>query len=525
MKLNVLRLIIAAATLTILFTNCSTPLAPPDAALSHISSEADLIIVMKPAQLMEKADFEAIKQLDSYVENLERMQKNSPALSQIFADPSKAGIDLEKNIYSAYEVSPLGKGQETVTISLNLKDKAAFEKALQELDVKIEPASNGFQQSVPHPNFTVGWNEEVVLFVGGPEGMDAPARLTSLFELLPEESITQNRNLRECIAQSYDIALWVNGSFFFDRIPNMKESAMLMQYDEETLAANFLHNFITFETDAIETQTEYFIQPQLANDLDLLFRDGHNTNLVSQLPQENLSFLLTAALELKGFNQLMIEKYSKGVVQQSLEAFGVGFDEVLEATNGDIAVAGYDITALDSSIINEPQIIFATPIQKQATVDSLIKAAIAKDLIAPAGDNTFRLLNQKYQVETDSGTVEKQRERSGYVLFKENTIFITNSESLLDQLKNHEGGTGNLVDERQKIAQQYIFSLYTTGGHVLPGKNLFEELGLETVDIQTNRKSTTGLFKLPQRNQNSLKTIFEQIDTKEKMRDNPEKKI
>ena len=102
-------------------------------SLTAIPKDATSVTAVNINSLMQKADFEAVKNMDFYKESIAEAEKENPAMAEIMKDPKKSGIDLTKNIYVIQEYNLLesGNGSDDGTILMSIADVKAFEAMLQ----------------------------------------------------------------------------------------------------------------------------------------------------------------------------------------------------------------------------------------------------------------------------------------------------------------------------------------------------------------------------------------------------------
>ena len=189
MKTAFRNLAFAAASFLVL-ASCKKSVNFDDAAQA-IPKNATSVTAMNLPSLMQKADFESVKQMDFYKEAIADADKDNPTVASIMRDPKKSGVDFTKNVYFVqdYNLGGLdGYGAE-MTILMSLTDAAAFEAIVKsgKTDVKIETkdgvkyvinmpkpepenAADGMNFVVKRSNSFVAWTDKMAVVGGGTGG-------------------------------------------------------------------------------------------------------------------------------------------------------------------------------------------------------------------------------------------------------------------------------------------------------------------------------------------------------------------
>ncbi|MEN0005573.1 MAG: DUF4836 family protein [Bacteroidota bacterium] len=494
-----------------LFLNaCQTPISSADDSLNYIPAEANMVVALHLPTLMEKSDFSSVQEMGLFQHIIADMGEENPAMAAIFADPAKAGIDTDQHMYITYSLQPDLNEEERMSISMTVKDKSALEAHLKTRDVQYQNATN-FEHTDQIGPFMVGWNEEAVVFAGGGNTPDPQTYLASLFSLDTDQSIASNRNLRKCMSADFDIAVWMNGALFLERNPMLESMASLLEYDAETLAQNYLHNFVFFEEDKVETKTNYYIQPAIANDLDLLIRKAHQSDVVSQIPTEELDGIVTAALEPRGINQLIIEKHTKGFARSALGQLGLSMEDLLSTSNGDVVLAAYsrkDSTQQRSRL----SLLFGTKIENNQALDSLLAKATQAKLVQAVDEQTYELLSYEEYVQTDTGSVAVNNMLQGYIYQQEGYLFVVSNEFLLAQLQSGKVGQSAMIAAAQKAAKQEIFSFHGNILEFIPDQETSDAFPVKKTTILTNQKDTRGVFEIDTEGKNALEYLWQRAN-------------
>ncbi|MCB0613961.1 MAG: DUF4836 family protein [Phaeodactylibacter sp.] len=273
---------LSAILFSLLFTACQREAPVPDDSLQYLPASTAMVAAMRVRQLMDKADFKTIQQSEGYQEMIEEARNTNPVLAKVLEQPESSGVDLGKNIYLSTEIQE-GK-KPFMTISFSIADAQAFEALLKSVDIEAQPASDqGYQFISPSRNSTLAWNEEIAIIGISEEDTDVEAAIKRYLETAPEQSIAQNKNLRQALNKEFDVANWFSSDFLLDS-ELAKGSTALMNYREEDLRGNYIQHFLTFDKGLVKSEAGLYFKSQIANDISMLFRDKVKTDFVKLAP-------------------------------------------------------------------------------------------------------------------------------------------------------------------------------------------------------------------------------------------------
>lgn len=493
--------LVILAILVIIGLNACQPSAPaPDDSLAYIPEQASMVTALRPAQLMEKADFGAIRQSEGYQEMLREARETNPVLAGVMENPESAGIDLNKNIYFSMELRE--KKQPFTAISMSISDPKAFEALLQSTDVEIQPASNGYHFAGTPGENALAWNDKVAIIGISKNGADAQAELERYLATAPKASIAQNKNLRQALAKDFDIANWISTDFFL-QTEKAKNSSILLNYDSETLSGNYIQHFLTFEQGKIHSESAFHLKKRIANDLNMLFHKKVKTDFTAAAPQGAPLFLMAAALDVDGLNQLLIEKYSKGLFEGTLSKYGISTNTLLKAMQGDVMVSAY----APESETGEPKLLLAAKVGDEKALNTILEAAVKEKHIEKAGDNRYRLMETRTGSDKDSSTVTASEDIKGQALLHNGLLYLTNEPALLDKIVNGQVGMeGAIASSAAPLMGQYPFT--ALGDVQALSKHMGPDV-VQSIEATSNLKGANLLIYMKGQNSNSLKTIIE----------------
>lgn len=498
---NYTKLFTSLFALTFIFSACLRDQAAIDDALAYVPNHVYMVTALDIDNLMRKADFQRVKELDFYQEILANAEH--PTIANILNDPSNSGIDIHKRIYLTNEVDPNNLNQSFRALLVNLAEPQKFEALLEKIEKHDKYPNYNFFGTNRH--FGLAWNDEVAIFGWATNSFDAKAKIKAYFSTEEENSIGHHKNLKRCFSKEFDIANWVNASIIAQN-KNLKSTSFFTQLTEENLKDNYLHSYLNFEKGKIKTRTHFFLKKALTNNLDILFKDEVKTDFTKVVPSENLIGMMTAALDLNGFNQLAIEMHAKGAVQEGFEEVGIPFEVFIKALSGDIMLATYK-----SEIREAPNLLLGAKIKKQNEWDEVLNQSLER--------GTFQLVkNGIYQFHPPTRSFslipsEVESESSIYLLVKDQLLFLAENMAILDRIQEEDFSTsGKVKKQLARSMFENIFAFVADASFFHEISKDFDQIGITDFEVKTNRKEASSLLNFEDQNLNSLKGIFLKVN-------------
>ena len=486
--------------------SCQKDTAPTEDSLSYIPDNVAMVSAFKPSQLMAKADFDAIKQTAGYQEMISEAKEANPVLAKVMENPSHSGVDLDKNIYLTMDKSSATEPFGAITMSL--ADATAFETLLEDVEVEVKalPASQSYNIAFPGNSSAVVWDENVAIIGFSDNQAELEETLASYLDTKPENSAANNKHLLKAMNENYDVFNWFS-SDFITKMPGSAETTALLNYSEEDLKNNYIQHYLTFEKGLIESEAIIDFKGRIANDLSMLFRDEVKTDFANLAPKGTPLFLMATAFDVNGINQLLIEKYSKGIAETELKKMGLSSKELLDALQGDIMLAAYPTDDAEK----DGALFFMAKLEDKTAIQKLIDIGIEEKKIEQMDNGIYRAINDYSK--TDSMAHQKS-DFSAYVWVNDDMLYLSGTEELIEQVQNGETGLqGSIATEGSKLLKQHIF---TALGNPDGLEGLGEEMeSVQSIEATANRKGTKLKVWLTDDTENSLKVIIEQLQAAE----------
>ncbi|MBK9015774.1 MAG: DUF4836 family protein [Saprospiraceae bacterium] len=246
----------------LLIVACKKDAAKPGDALAYVPATATSVTAIDLKKLMQKADFESIKQMDFYKEMVSNSEMDNPQLTKVLLDPAASGINLEGKIYSATAFDEQNPEEMTTYFYVPLKDAAAFE-AMWKFEKDELSEKDGIKILDSGSNAIVGWNKSLAVFAFSNETSEALVdRLVAAFKVDKENTLTKDPSLQKALGANHDITSWLstnslakNGGAGF--------ALSMIDVKPEALKDNFISSYADFENGKMVGHADFNINKKL----------------------------------------------------------------------------------------------------------------------------------------------------------------------------------------------------------------------------------------------------------------------
>lgn len=479
--------------LIILAAACQSEHEHKSDALRYIPDDITSLTIIDVPDLMEKANYDALIQLPAYQKFLMKAAKEHATIAAVWQDPSSSGLDTDQHFYLAAHFKSFDDSPAYAAFIAPVKDKDLLEQNLAALEVQFVPTAQHFGHSKLDDMHMV-WNDEVLVMGIGSAAYDFRAKIESFLNTTPKGSIYSNRNLQKSLDQDFDVANWTRIDPFLEKA-NDDLMASLLGISRKDLSDNYINSYLHFREGEMEGESYFDLKRGLTNDLQLLFKDEVKTKFIQYMPGDELVAMMAAAIDLKGINQLLIEKHVKGSGIQKLEELGLSFDDFIRAFTGEVAVGLY------SGDRGEAIPLGIFPIEKEKRFEKLLNFALDKDILSDLGQGRYGIESAKY----DDGLLQ----RVGDILY------ISNDEALLDKVaKGDFRRGGNTIENMAHLMPDNIFSAYANIKQMQQMESDLSTFPFGELKTFANRNKAAFILKMKDPNSNALWQLFKEMNDK-----------
>ncbi|RMF31903.1 MAG: DUF4836 family protein, partial [Bacteroidetes bacterium] len=332
----------------------------------HIPQDASMVTALDLQALMEKADFEAVRQMEFYQDWI-RETSDNPVARKVLEDPAQSGIDLKGKAFLTYKLDPKNPEFIFIAFLLPLDDAEAFETLVESLSDRKPEARNGYQALLDGGG-ALAWNDELALIGGATNrGMDLAALVEEVFNTTPENSIAQVKSFRDAFDQPHDIVGWMSTDPLAEN-PEAGLALSVIGLDSDALKGNSISSYLDFEKGKVVGRSDYHLSDGLGkNFLGMFFKKELEADFRPYIPGENLISVQALALDLKGIDEFLSTRpQAQGYVDFVLRESNLDRPTLLKTFGGDLMLATYFDEEEDFNLL------FATSIRDEAEARKII---------------------------------------------------------------------------------------------------------------------------------------------------------
>jgi hypothetical protein len=480
---------------------CKKEAAMPTDALAYVPASSTSIMAIDMKKLMQKADFEAVKQMDFYKKMVDETASNDPQIAQVLLDPTKSGIDLDGKIYAATAFNEQSPEEMTTYFYIPLKDPKAFESLMK--NSKLEPAEKeGIKIMDDGGNSIMGWNKSMAIFAFSNEASEEfEERLIAAFKKDAENTLAKDDNLTKALSANHDITSWITTN------PLAKNSGAgfalgMIDVKPEALKDNFISSYADFENGKMVGHSDFMINKMLGKDfIGRFFKKEAEADFSKILPNETMAFSTVLALDLVGIDKFLSERpNSKKYADFALNDLGFNRNDIIQALGGDVMVAGFG-----AGTMKDAKIVVSMSLKNEKKAREILQKAVSEKKLKEVEKDVFTAIslgNEDFNITVNKGM--------GKILLKNGMLTFCSDEALFNKIKAGEtGGPGTEAlkgFDNQTLAGWFdITSLQGAVGGM--NANFFKEM-----NFKVNEKGADFMLETKDPNSNSLKAFFEMVN-------------
>jgi hypothetical protein len=408
--------------------SCQTSPVGTSDALNVIPEDAVFVARANLPVLLEKMDFEQIKNSPQFRESMENLTLQNPILADVLQNTEQSGVDISQAAYSYIQLDPENINEAFSAAVISLTDAASFGQLIQQnAEAGSVEEKEGFTAWKENKTTIVAWNDSYALFGTSQRFLDLDERAKQVLNQENAASIADNKDLRKAFGSSHDISLWFTSNPFADA-PQAQLALGLAEFEADALKDNYIHGYIDFEEGKVVGKLLPYLQKGLTKDIDKLFNNELATDFSSYISPNRSLLLLTAALNTDGLNEvLQARTQAKGFLEFGLKRYGLSLTDITSALGGDV---------LFSTLTNDENRVsglFATNITNEETFGKLLQAGVEQGVLLQEDESTYAIrqigFNQgELTISFDDGLAR--------LLVKDGLAFISGDKNLLETMKN-----------------------------------------------------------------------------------------
>jgi hypothetical protein len=409
-----------------------------------IPSNASAVMLLNTGQLMEKADFDALKKTSFYKEMLVELEKESPEAIEFFTDPTSAGIALSSNMgfYASLSenyaetkavdvafIFPVGnKDKIAETLENMMKDKP--ELKLQEMD--------GYNMIALKNNTKLIHNDKILAFVS----FEDAAKINNILNSTGE-NIKSNENFNKHFKEGKDVMFWMHADHIIAM--SLKESGQeakikgglgMAQISEDVLKDNYMSFYYDFQKGEIDAGASFDFCDALKAEFGDFLPGELAVDYSNYIPSENLALAFSFGINPEGILEFVKKRKFDKMADQNLAMAGMDLEKIKNGITGGMALGVYAPESDDA----DPAVVFALGLKDKAFMTDIVDKFGMLGGFVKDGD--------KY-VKTGSPSMDDPDEAPQKVIIsiQDDVLLLSNSAELID--KAIAGGKNPVMAELQ----------------------------------------------------------------------------
>ena len=487
----------------LIFTACKQDASYDTDSLALVPEDASMVTSVDVQQLMDKMDFEEVKNMAFYQDLVEQVADENPALAAILKDPVKSGVDLTKNIYFAYDVEGKNISNSFGGMYFDIADESAFQAMVSSAGLNnIE--NKGGHSLVSKKGMVVSWNGQHGMIGGGSKRSKNEENVALLYSG-EQKSISGNKDFKKSMKGDHDITTWISSN----GIAESSEAAMALTFakiDPDALKDNFLNGFVDFNDGEMVAESIFNLNSGLTKDADKLFKNSVKTNFSKYIPSEDLAFVMSAALDMAGINRVLTDRPSnKSFANFAMKEYGLTVDDVTKAFDGDLVVAMYGGENKEAQ-----KGLFATPIDDMSVFKKIITLGKDYEVLKEDSKNMYQFDATEFKNFKFKGM---EIDKYAWLMVHDDMLFISGDKEMLNKVR------GGLFSGVKKIDKEInnnimgnIFSAFLDAETIQKYNDKVDAGALNDLIMSAARNDAKFNMEFKDKSKNSLKLLMEMMN-------------
>lgn len=505
MMMKLFKKSLIAASVGILFLSSCKNSPKLNDSLVAIPHDAVSVTAINVPNLMQKADFEAVKNMDFYKETISEAEKKNPAMAEILRDPKKSGIDLTKNMYiiQDYDIAQRGDMSGGGSVLMSIADVKAFETMLQNakagdvqtkegvkyirFDKEKEEMIEGGYKVNYNANGLVAWNDKMVLL-----GSQSGNNFLQYFKIKPEESVAQNDQMKTLMGSSHDIYIYISFDKYADNM-SAKSAAGAMNLDPKALKGNYLTGYSDFEKGQVVSKSDFKINKEITQQWGILFKNNVKTDFSKYMNGQNLGFAMTMGLDMKGLKEIInANPQFRMMTKMGEGSYNFSIDDLCKALDGDIVIAASPNNGKDDKWSG----MMGFKVGDKPAIQKLMDVLVKEEVLIKENENTFHFAGM-------AESLSKGYVNDSKVMLKDDVLFLGDNATVssLDT-------KGSVNSDVKDVLNKNIFGIYANFEKIFANTEGMKDPEMTEMKMTINGKSGESTLKMRDQNENSLKSLM-----------------
>ncbi len=493
----------------LILVTCKTDVQPEDQLAVHIPENSVFVLSISPERIMEKSDYEQVKEYGVFSDIFKKIQDSIPIFAELLETPRKSGIDFSRNTYFFILNNPKRKRQFIVSLMMPLTDASKFESLVTaSANVPIQSDAT-FQYIQPEKGESViAWNKEKAMIFGVSRGRRDQQVIADIFNLNEDASLASNAAFAKGFRGDHDLKTFINSTPFVANLPpGYLLAPSLAGISKEALMGNYSFGSWDFEKGHMDGTFNYVIKSELTKHYSIFFKDELKTDFSQLIPSEGLSAVNTYALNLKGIHQGLVEKGVINMTNAYLKNSNLEFKDVANAFDGDVSMAIYTRNEGE-----QKEYLGITNVENDKVLDQLLAFGVKTNKLNRINKNLYSSIETQGEENPFNARFYGGITSEFQLLKKGKSLYYSSDKALIQLIQSGKfKPLSQSNPEVQKALMTGVAGFYSDFQNG-PFKQLMDFKELDYVIGSSDREKGTVEVKLFKENENSLKSIIQSME-------------
>ncbi len=367
--------VVCSAVLIISMASCGGPdgAAAVTGVEASIPSSATGVMLMNTKQLLDKADFETLKQAEFYKEWIKTAEKDAPEVAPFLEDPESAGISLGSNmaLYFSPAKDYAESGKMDAAFILPIADKAKLAEAIKKAAKDATPEEkDGYTLVKLEKDMKLVYNDKIFAAVSFDDEEKIKAILNG-----SGENINSNASFAKHLKEGKDFMFWMDADPLVETYMANPMNKMMLSgalgtagIPMEGLKGNYMSFYYDFKDGEIDGGASFDFSEPLKAELGDLLPAKLSVDYSKYIPAENLAAAAALGINSEGVLAFLAKRGYDKIADGQLAAADLDLGKINDGITGDLAIGVY-APASEGAI---PTVVLALGLKDKAFAEGLV---------------------------------------------------------------------------------------------------------------------------------------------------------
>ncbi|MGV0925225.1 DUF4836 family protein [Empedobacter tilapiae] len=494
-----------------------------------IPTDADFVALINPKSIAEKGNFQKLEQYKIYQLAEGELRNQDPTFDQLLNDiknnPTSAGVDIISPIYLFGQKI---NGKNMVALITNMRDKDQFEKHLSTIykglykkDISFEK-KEGFTTISGFNKPFMAWNKSQFLLIVSEFGVGEKAIQDYFTKIINDKHslAKENNSFGDFVKNSQDINIWYTGNFLKNFSKHENSEKKNLDFTKSSWV-----NFISFTSDGISFTQKF--HPDAITKVELqkhpMWKPKINTDFFKYFPAQSY---MNIGLGIYPANTRYVFE-NQNFLTTFLEQYEIDLNKLEQSFEGEALFSVYDFEIgkafNPNDFFGKKEAFIKQVVYPQFVLGGKMKNDLFFNEFIKSHQENIQKIGPYYMLPISTNM-------KIYMTYKNNLMYITNNQSIMNQYLNNMVSSSNFVtseyatnasnpmfgyvnlnfDQYPKEVQNYIYQQIPFGNT----KEMQTVLSyFDHIDYRVSNEYTkTGKIHMKKTDKNSLEVIFLLLD-------------